>query len=279
MKRKGKIRELKDYIKEDKATFTVYVILRILVIGVLIRSLFLGNYESAFVCVLSLVLFLLPAFVEKNIGIRLPSVLEIIVLVFIFAAEILGEIESFYVRVPHWDTMLHTVNGFLFAAVGFALCDIINRNSKLKFSLSPMYLTIVAFCFSMTVGVLWEFGEYGLDMIAHTDAQKDVAVTRIDSVSLDETKTNMVIHIDSIKDTVIITDDGEYRLSDYGINGYLDIGLHDTLKDMFVNFLGAVVFSFIGYAYVKQRGKGKIASSFIPVLREEALVQNFVNGE
>lgn len=276
MKEKGFIKELVGYIREDKATFAVYVILRVLVIAVLVRSVILRNYESAFVCVLSLVLFLVPAFVEKNVGIRLPSTLEIIVLVFIFAAEILGEIESFYVRVPHWDTMLHTVNGFLFAAVGFSLCDIINRNSKVKFKLSPLYLTIVAFCFSMTVGVLWEFGEYGLDMLANTDAQKDVAVAHIDSVSFDSTKTNTVIHIDSIKDTVIITEDGEYRLSDYGINGYLDIGLHDTVKDMFVNFIGAVVFSFIGYAYVKQRGKGKIASSFIPVLREEAEVSSAV---
>ena len=79
-------------------------------------------------------------------------------LLFIFAAEILGELASFYVRVPNWDTMLHTVNGFLCAAVGFALVDMINRNERFSLKLSPVYLAIVAFCFSMTVGVpsaLW----------------------------------------------------------------------------------------------------------------------------
>ena len=51
--------------------------------------------------------------------------------------------------------------------------------------------------------------------------------------------------------------------------GYLDVGLVDTIKDMMVNFVGAVVFSTIGFFYVKQRGKGRIASQFIPTLDPE----------
>ena len=54
-----------------------------------------------------------------------------------------------------------------------------------------------------------------------------------------------------------------------GLGGYLDIGLLDTMKDLFVNFIGAVVFSIIGYFYVKSRGKGKVASKFIPSRKEE----------
>ena len=53
-----------------------------------------------------------------------------------------------------------------------------------------------------------------------------------------------------------------------GLGGYLDIGILDTMKDLFVNFIGAVVFSFIGYFYVKSRGKGKFASRFIPQVVE-----------
>ncbi len=268
-KSKGKVHGLISYIREDKATFAVYIVLRIVVIGVLIRSIFAGQYESAFICGLSLVLFLVPAFIEKNFGIRLPTVLEIVVLLFIFAAEILGEIGSFYQTVPHWDTMLHTVNGFLFAAVGFALCDIINRNSSIKFSLSPAFLAIVAFCLSMTVGVMWEFFEFSCDAVLKTDTQKDTVVYSIHSTLLDTEKTNTPVRIEGITETVVITEDGkEYRLSDYGVEGYLDVGLHDTIKDMFVNFIGATVFSIIGFIYVKQRGKGRVAGSFIPVLRE-----------
>ena len=164
-KKTGIVKNLKNRIKENKTTFAVYVILRALVIAVGIFSFFSGNYWNCFLCLLSLVLFLLPSFVEHTFKIDLPDTLEIIVLLFIFAAEILGEISSFYVRVPHWDTMLHTVNGFLCAAIGFALVDILNRSSKIKFQLSPLFLAIVAFCFSMTVGVVWEFFEYFMDSV------------------------------------------------------------------------------------------------------------------
>ena len=269
-KKTGIIRELKNRIKGNKTTFAVYVILRALVIAVGVFSFFSGNYWNCFLCLLSLVLFLLPSFVEHTFKIDLPDTLEIIVLLFIFAAEILGEISSFYVRVPHWDTMLHTINGFLCAAIGFALVDILNRSSKIKFQLSPLFLAIVAFCFSMTVGVLWEFFEYFMDTVFMMDMQKDTVVHALSSVSFDMTASNSVVVINNITDTVITTADGtQYALSQYGLSGYLDTGLGDTMKDLIVNFIGAAAFSVIGYIYVKTRGKGKIAKGLIPTLVDE----------
>ena len=50
--------------------------------------------------------------------------------------------------------------------------------------------------------------------------------------------------------------------------GYLDIGIVDTMKDLMVNFVGAVVFSVIGILYLKHRGKGKLAASLIPQVRD-----------
>ncbi len=228
----------------------------------LIVSIVRADFESSFVCGLSLVLFLVPAFIEKKLNINLPSVLEIIILLFIFSAEILGEINAYYVRVPNWDTMLHTINGFLCAAVGFALIDILNRNDKFKFQLSPLYVAIVAFCFSMTVGVLWEFFEFGMDYFFGMDMQKDTIVNYINSVKLDPTNTNTVISIDDINSVLI---NGE----NLGLGGYLDVGLIDTMKDLLVNFVGAVIFSIIGFFYIKSRGKGKIARNFIPTLRKK----------
>ena len=135
----------------------MYLILRMLVILVLVRAIFRQDFESVFFCALTLVLMLLPSVLTRSLNIELPSTLEIIILLFIFAAEILGELNSFYVRVPNWDTMLHTINGFLCAAIGFALVDMLNRSDRFSFKLSPVYLALVAFCFSMTVGVRWEF--------------------------------------------------------------------------------------------------------------------------
>lgn len=252
--------ELKNEIKAHKPVFAVYVVLRLLVIAAMVLSFISGHYENLFVCSLSLILFLVPAFIQSNFGIELPSTLEIIILLFIFAAEILGEMESFYIKYAFWDTMLHTLNGFLCAAVGFSLVDVINRNSRVKFKLSPIYLSIVAFCFSMTIGVLWEFFEFGCDSILHTDMQKDFYISDIYSTALDETMSNKVVAVNDITEVYV---NGEK------LDGYLDIGLIDTMKDLLVNFVGAVVFSIIGYFHIKLRGKSKFASRFIPRLKNK----------
>lgn len=125
---------------KNKRTLTVYLILRALVIAVMIRSFFRGAYENVFMCGLTLILLIMPSVLTKKLNIYLPSALEIVILCFIFAAEILGEISSFYIRVPNWDTALHTINGFLCAAVGFALVDLFNRDERFTFKLSPSFL-------------------------------------------------------------------------------------------------------------------------------------------
>ena len=247
---------------KNKTTLTVYLVLRGLIIFILIRAVLRREYQSVFLCSLSLVLMIMPSIISRRLKIVLPDTLEIVILLFIFAAEILGELNSFYVRVPHWDTMLHTINGFLCAAIGFALVDMMNRNDRFTFQLSPLYLAIVSFCFSMTVGVLWEFFEFSGDYFLGMDMQKDTIVTAIHSVNLDPTLTNTVVHVRDIADVIVVHSDGTQQA--LGLGGYLDIGLYDTMKDLFVNFIGAVVFSFIGYFYVKKKGQGKVAHRFIP---------------
>lgn len=246
----------------NKATLMVYLTLRALVIFVLVRSALRRDFESVFLCGLTLVLLILPSIFTRSLNIELPGTLEIIILLFIFSAEILGEINSFYIRVPNWDTMLHTLNGFLCAAIGFALVDMLNRSDIFSFKLSPVYLAIVAFCFSMTVGVLWEFFEYAGDRFLGFDMQKDAIVHTIRTVELDATRSNKVVAIKDIADVIIVHGDGTQE--SLGLGGYLDIGLHDTIKDLWVNFMGAVVFSIIGYFYVKEKGKGRFAARFIP---------------
>lgn len=253
-------------IKRNKAASVVYFTLRILTVGVLIRSIFLGQWESVFTCFLTLLLFTLPHFVEKSFRIDLPTTLEIIAFMFIFCAEILGEIECYYIKYPLWDTMLHTTSGFVFAAFGFCLLDMLNRNKKLSLNLSPLSLSLVAFCFSMTVGVLWEFFEFGADCFFRFDMQKDTLLSELSTVTLDPKSSNTAVLLDGVIRTVIEHADGTVTVIE---GGYLDIGIYDTMKDLFVNFIGAVVFSFIGYFYVKHRGKGKIARQFIPVVQKE----------
>lgn len=97
--------------QDEPMVFYLYFILRALVIITLVRSAFLGHYEHMMLCILTLVLLLVPSFMERTLDIDLPDLLESIILLFIFAAEILGEIDAFYIRIPFWDTVLHTTWG------------------------------------------------------------------------------------------------------------------------------------------------------------------------
>ena len=222
-------------LREHRSSFIVFYVLRALVIVVLVRQLMLGSYESAFFCVLTLTLLYVPSWLQVKLRIELPPPLEITILCFIFAAEILGEVNAYYERVAHWDTMLHTLNGFL-----------------------------AAFCFSMTIGVLWEFFEFFMDWFFGMDMQRDTVVHVIHSAALDMTHSNKVVTIPDIQDVVI---NGE----SLGMGGYLDIGLIDTMKDLFVNFIGAVVFSVAGFFYAKSKGENRGAAlSFVPSRKTRA---------
>ena len=257
---------------------TVYLVLRVLVLLTLVSQFLNGNFENVFFCVLSLVLFVMPTILERQLKIDLPSVLEIVILLFIFSAWILGEVQTYYTIFPYWDTMLHTLNGFLCAAIGFSLVDLLNRHERISLSMSPAFMAIVAFCFSMTVGVLWEFFECAMDQIFYGDMQKDTIVHAISSVMLDPTGGQRPQIIRGITDVIVVTEEGQIPL---GLGGYLDIGLLDTMEDLLVNFIGAVTFSIVGYFYVKNRGKGWFAKNFIPkVLSEaEAAADPTISGE
>lgn len=257
-----KRKSIKQTYKESKrSSLVVYTVIRVLVIVCMILQILKGNFENALLCLLSLLLLLVPFFIQKNFKITLPNTLEIIILLFIFSAEILGEIQNFYGIFPFWDTMLHTINGFLAAAVGFSLINLLNKNSE-KFNLSPVYLCLVAFCFSMTIGVLWEFFEFASDKVLSIDMQKDRVVDKISSVELDPEKNNNPIVIKDIGYTIIYNNEGK-ELAKIS-NGYLDIGINDTMKDLIVNFIGAVVFSSLGYFYLISNGKNTFVTNFVP---------------
>ena len=267
----GRLKQLSEALymelREHRSSFIVYFTLRIIVIVMLILQLLNRNYENVFLCALTLVLLIMPSLVQITFKVELPTTLEIFILVFIFAAEILGEISEFYLVFPFWDTVLHTINGFLAAAIGFSMVDLLNRSEKIVFNLSPLFMAIVAFCFSMTIGVVWEFFEFVMDQIIGYDMQKDTVIHVIRSVTLDPAGHNVPYVIDNITETAV---NGQ----ELGLGGYLDIGLIDTMQDLIVNFIGAFIFSVIGFFYVKNRGKGGFANRFIP--RRKAKDRDFL---
>lgn len=214
-------------LREHRSSFMVYLILRILVIVVLCVQIHERNFESVFLSILTLLMLLIPSFVQVTFRIELPTILESIILLFIFAA-----------------------------AIGFSLVDILNKSEKLVFNLSPFFAVMVAFCFSMTIGVVWEIFEFGMDQIGGFDMQKDTVVQWISSVHLDPTGGNTPTALRGISEVYV-------NGAPLQLGGYLDIGLYDTMYDLIVNLIGAFVFSIFAYIYLKKKENEKLMGRFI----------------
>lgn len=251
---------LKLELKEHKSSFIVYFTLRGIVIALGFFSLIGGRYESLFFCILTLILLILPSLFQLTFRVEMPTTLEIILLLFIFAAEILGEISDFYYLFPYWDTVLHTLNGFICAGIGLSLADLLNKNEHVKFELSPIFVALVGFCFSMTIGVMWEFFEYFMDSCFGMNMLKDTIVTTVNSIP-----TDVVGQLQSITNIQTLHINGEL----INVAGYIDIGLYDTLNDLLVNFIGASVFSIFGYFYIKNNGDDWVARHFVLTRKEK----------
>lgn len=261
-RRKAFKEAVKREIREHKSSYWVFMVLRTLILVAIVNHILKGDYHSAFTCCIAMVLLFVPSIFQVKFQIEIPKGMEITILCFIYAAVILGEINAFYIAIPFWDTMLHTLNGFLCAAVGLSLVSLLNDNQKIAFHLSPFYLAVTAFCFSMTVGVMWEFCECFADLYLGTDAQKDWIVNSFQSVKLDPTDTNIAVPVTGVTDVILVFQDGSKQA--LGLGGYLDIGIIDTMKDLFVNFIGAVMFSTFGFLQAKSKERGGWTALFVP---------------
>lgn len=259
------------YKENKRSSLVIYLVLRFLVIICMILQILRGDLNNALLCLLSLILLFAPLFIQNKFEITLPNDLEIAIYLFIFSAEILGEIDNFFGIIPYWDIILHTINGFLATAVGFSLVDLLNKNSK-NINLSPFYLCLVAFCFSMTIGVLWEFFEYGCDKFLNVDMQKDTVIQKISSVALNPDGENKAVVVDDIGKTIIYDTNGDVlQIID---NGYLDIGLNDTIEDLFVNFIGAIVFSCFAFFDLKHNRSNSFINRFVPTKGNNKLIKS-----
>ena len=162
--KRGVFKELFGVIKEGKIAFAVFCLLWGSTLAVLLQGAASGRWERVFTGALCLVLFLLPPLVEHRFSLRFPAALEISAYLFVFCAGVLGEIGDFYLRFAAWDSILHAANGFWFAGFGFCLFSLFENKRTVRTLPSPAYQSFTAFCFSMTVGALWEIFEFAADL-------------------------------------------------------------------------------------------------------------------
>ena len=117
----------------------------------------------------------------------------------------------------------------------------------------------------MTIGIFWEFFEYGMDKYFGFDMQKDVYVETLNTVELIPKTSDGIVRIDDINYTILYDSNGKELVK---FDNYIDIGIHDTMEDLAVNFVGAFVFSIFGYLYIVNKNRYKLAGVFMTKKRQ-----------
>lgn len=166
-------------------------------------------------CILGIFAMALPKILKYKTNLIIPSNMMLLYAIFLYCAIYLGEVKYFYYHVPHWDTILHTFSGFMLGALGFSFVLILNKTEKIPVALSPSFVAVFAFCFSVSLGTLWEIYEFTADGILKTNMQKFAAEAAIPFIGRE--------------------------------------ALVDTMKDLIVDTLGALVMSVVGYISLKYK--------------------------
>ena len=248
----------KRWVASDSVvSLIVGLIVFVVSFAALINSIVIGDLVKVGFAAAALILYGVPFVVTTFCNVPLSAALEITYYLFIFASLILGEVFAFYGPFPFWDVILHFLSGFVLAGIGLSVVKFTNQKGKI----SKLFALVFAFCFSVTLGILWECLEFGFDMIARTDAQKDAHLHSISTITLQRDGGNRPVKVDNIVKTDIHLASDEIVTID---EGFLDIGLMDTMKDVLVNITGAMVFCVFGYFCLKNDKNNTFLKGFVP---------------
>lgn len=195
--------------RNNRSSMIITNLVRLALILMFIGSFIVGDHSQDFLIILTFFMTYYPSILEKKFGVYLPNRLQVIITLFIFAAQVLGEMNGFYDKISWWDTMLHTTSGVILGLMGFLFVYLLNEKGNSNVNLSPAFVIIIAFCFAITMGVFWEFFEFGADRLLGYNMQK-------------------------------------YRMPGQD-------GLIDTMGDLIVDAVGAIVACIGGGIYIKKK--------------------------
>lgn len=258
-----------DVVKKIKYGWVIfYGVLGSLVLIILIRQLMAKDYGHAILCAVALGLFFLPAILEKSMKAHMPAPLTVLLVLSIFGSAVLGEVEQYYLIYPYWDKVLHGVDGFVTAAIGLALLDALSGDSAFRFSSRPRCIAFCIFCISMTVGLVWEFVEFLCDLWLGSDMQKDILRQKLSTIWFTG-DTGTVTKMTDIQQTVIYGSVNGAETHWNITQGFLDIGLLDTMGDLLACGAGALLFVWISYGYLKHHKAAAGVRIWIPKMQRK----------
>ncbi|MEW5894204.1 MAG: hypothetical protein AB1650_00355 [Candidatus Omnitrophota bacterium] len=156
---------------EEVKSFLLWAF-RLLLVVTGIVALWIGDIENFLFVTLTLFLTFLPSLIERQLRIEYPGELEILILFLIMSSMYLGEMHAYYYKFRWWDTLLHGVSAIIVGGIGFSLVFILNRSERVALKLSPKFVAVFAFGFSLSVGTLWEIFEFAMDQLFGFNMQK-----------------------------------------------------------------------------------------------------------
>lgn len=173
-----------------------------------------SDYVLMFIqCLLGLAVLSLPSALTRKWKFNIPNFIYVMYYLFLYCAIVLGEVLNFYYVIPHWDTILHFFSGAMLGALGFILVSQLNDSEKIRVSLSPFFVALFAFCFALSCGAVWEIYEFVFDGLLSLNMQKFITAT------------------------------GEV------LSGHE--ALRDTMSDVIVDALSALLIACVGYGRLK----------------------------
>ena len=189
-----------------------------------------GELFSYFYCLATVAFVALPPLMSILFRWKM-NLFFYLLFTFYTVGPLLGAVYNFYYLTSWWDILLHLLAGTVFAVVGGQLAYVLNRNRETSYLFAALFGVLL----SISIAVVWEMFEYSSDVFLHSDMQAD---TVIDSIFTKINRTDgLADAYQNITETVV---NGQ----SLGINGYLDIGLIDTMHDMIIETAGALIFLF-----------------------------------
>lgn len=220
--------------KEKCIRYLLIALCELLTLGNVIQFSITGQWNRLLLALLTLVLILIPEGIERLLYCRISQGMYLTAVLYAIG-PMLGHCNNLYYIIPMWDKLLHILGGVMFVFVGIFLFELLGGDQK-KWLLGCVF----ALCFSLTVSVLWEFYEFGSDMLLGTDTQDDSVIHSITSHMLNPEMGE----VGTITDVQTVVIDGD----PLNLDGYLDIGLIDTMMDLLLESLGAAVTTLILWA-------------------------------
>lgn len=164
-------------------------------------------------------------FFENKFKIDIPDSLESMIVLFAFSGFILGDVFDFYGKFQYWDSILHTFSGVILAYIAYIIIDNIVKSQKFKLELQPIYLSIFSVMFALSLGAVWEIGEYLMDDWFNLNSQQYMQTT-----------------------TGTFTSQEDIPLVGHE-------ALKDTMKDLILDAGGAIVVAATGYVVKTKKEK------------------------